>query len=123
MDVFAEERKYFLNTISRQNFAVTITATVDDLVWLSRDQDDVRLDLSMVGSTVIFLYRLAGLRCVSECKVLSVGVQVRSLAGETQTLVELQRTDSTRCVLGLTDFKLWSPHNDHFDFLWLVRDE
>ena len=102
---------------------------IDTLRWVIVSQESVALTNNfLIGRTIFLLYRNSrGFRFRSECQVLSMNeATTRSLAGEIQHIVELQREDLSKCAIGLTMDKYWNAEkhtSELFDFLWGVIEE
>ena len=117
-----EDRKYFQNTISPEFLAPELDVSLAELAAAARTVDTIQLDMSLVGSSVVFLYRSAGKLYYTRCKITLILEVVLSLAGEDQTLVILQRQNGTSCGLGLNTTKYWTrAKHDELDFLWFVQ--
>ena len=114
-----EERKYFFNTLPRNGVATTVKMDVAQLTSMARVGDGVIAP----GREIIFLYRTAQVRLMSECRILSEGSICRSLTNEIQLLVCLERCDGTTCEIGLSPITYWTPATNAYDFVWCVRGD
>ena len=122
MDLHHEEYKYFFNTVDRKKGALCTALESDVLVWIACLDDEVKVDASLLGCEISFLFRYCGLRLKSDGIIISVENEFRSLGGQLQRVTQIQRSDGTKCAVGLSMTNYWSPRNDGGDFHWFVRE-
>ena len=127
------EYKYWRN-VSRGAAPVSDFLSSDAIDQKSVSIQEVSLDDSLIGRTIVFLYRAPlwrhsgtekQLRLRCEGTVLSIGHAYLNYAGDQETFVELQRADGTTCGLGLSldvgTMMYWTRAIDSEFCLWYVR--
>jgi len=115
--------KYFFATVPggvRGQAALAPNIDPRMFALIVRADDQVTLDASLEGKTLVFLYRYAmGVRLVSAAVVREVLQPCQNQHdGDWETLVRLERLDGTTCELGLTMTAYWKPWLDTEFFLW-----
>ena len=127
------EYKYW-RKVTRGTDPVVDQQSIEDIRRNSLDiQEVTRENFSLVGRTVSILYKPSlrpcnienQLRLRCECTVVDVGSPYANYLGDREVLVELQRSDGTKCILGLSmeegTVLYWTPAI-HSEFcLWYVH--
>lgn len=120
------DRKDFVQTLPRERFKPRFPAPVEysaeALYNMAREEHEVRLDASMVGCTIMFLYGHSAARQTSTGTICEVKHDVIR-GGLRQTIMSFMRSDEIQCEIALSMSNYWSLDSDHMLLVWFVLHE